>query len=365
MWGAIIGGVFAATIAGALYLVWAFGKFGLVQKLAAGSRVRRLVIPAAFIGAVFGLLVLTLNTVNAVMVLLHVVLFTLLFGLIFRIVKAVRGKPAAHFWQGWLAVGCSAVYLVIAYIICHTVVRTDYTVRTQKLSEPLKIALIADSHIGTTFDGEGFAEHLRTIEEQHPDMLLIAGDFVDDGTGKEDMVTACKALGEMDLKYGVWYVSGNHDGGYFNRRNFSYYDLEKELTQNGVGVLDDEVVTPGEGICIIGRQDKNNRSRMPIASLMEKADKSDYIIVMDHQPNDYAAEAEAGADLVVSGHTHGGQLLPATYVGEWIGANDRTYGYERRGNTDFIVTSGIADWEIKFKSGTKSEYVIIEVQPES
>lgn len=48
-------------------------------------------------------------------------------------------------------------------------------------------------------------------------------------------------------------------------------------------------------------------------------------------------------------------------AGEWMGVNDKTYGYERRNLTDFIVTSGISDWTIKFKTGTKSEIVVIDI----
>jgi hypothetical protein len=95
--------------------------------------------------------------------------------------------------------------------------------------------------------------------------------------------------------------------------------------------------------------------------LLDGVDPNKYIIVLDHEPNDYDNEAASAADLVVSGHTHGGQLIPITYVGEWFGINDRTYGHENRNGTDFIVTSGISDWEIQFKTGTKSEYVIIEI----
>ena len=58
----------------------------------------------------------------------------------------------------------------------------------------------------------------------------------------------------------------------------------------------------------------------------------------------------------------GGQVFPVTYVGEWFDINDNTYGYERRGNTDFVITSGISDWEILFKTGTKAEYVIINIE---
>ena len=61
-----------------------------------------------------------------------------------------------------------------------------------------------DSHTGTTFHGEGFAEHIKEIEAQNPDVLLIAGDFVDDDTSKEDMVRCCQALGEMQTTYGVY-----------------------------------------------------------------------------------------------------------------------------------------------------------------
>ena len=56
------------------------------------------------------------------------------------------------------------------------------------------------------------------------------------------------------------------------------------------------------------------------------------------------------------------QLFPLNKVGEWIGANDKTYGLEKRNKTNFIVTSGLSDWAIKFKTGTKSEFVVIDVK---
>ena len=91
-------------------------------------------------------------------------------------------------------------------------------------------------------------------------------------------------------------------------------------------------------------------------------DKDRYNIVLNHQPNDQMEEKKAGADLVLSGHTHGGQLIPITYVGEWIGANDQTKGIKVDGESTFIVSDGISDWEIPFKTGCKAEYLVIDVK---
>lgn len=78
--------------------------------------------------------------------------------------------------------------------------------------------MIADSHLGTTFDADGFDKYLQEILKSKPDMLLITGDFVDDGTSKEDMVAASKALVKLEPLYGVYFVHGNHDNGYYGEK---------------------------------------------------------------------------------------------------------------------------------------------------
>ena len=91
-------------------------------------------------------------------------------------------------------------------------------------------------------------------------------------------------------------------------------------------------------------------------------DPERYTIVLDHQPADYDALAECAADLVLSGHTHGGHIFPAGHIGMLMGANDALYGLEERGNTSFIVTSGISGWAIPFKTLAISEFVVIDVK---
>ncbi len=361
MWLIIAGLVLSAAIAGTVYMVVSISKFGAFEAAAGGKKWLKMLLSFLVLAAAFAAVSYFMSVINAVIILLNETLFFLAFGLIMRLVRHFSGKEFTVNWQGWLALIASAVYLAVGYYLLHHVWQKDYTVHTDK-NISLKIAMIADSHLGTTFDGDGFAEHLQTIAAQQPDILLIAGDFVDDSTDKADLERACAALGKLQLPYGVWYAYGNHDKGYYNSRDFSASALEYALISNGVHVLKDDCVLVDDRFYIAGRLDSSMKDRVDMNTLLSGADSSKYIIVLDHQPNDYDNEAASAADLVLSGHTHGGQLFPVTYVGEWFNINDRTYGHEKRGGTDFIVTSGISDWEILFKTGAKSEYVIISVE---
>ena len=361
-WLIILSAVLAALILGLVYLTACVGRFGFVRRLSGENKWRKRAVSFGIVAVTFAILAVSLSVVNAVVIFLHEVLFFLLFGIVLQIAKRCTGKEFRNNWQGILAVSFSVIYLAVGYGLANHVWQKDYNLKTEKELGTLKIALIADSHIGTTFDGEGFAAHLRSIEAQSPDMLMIAGDYVDDWSNRADMLRACEALGETNFPYGVWYVYGNHDGGYFSRRDFTAEELEDALRQNDVHVLADEYETVDDRLIIAGRLDAMLSSRKNMDELLSGADTEKYIIVLDHEPNDYENEAKSPADLILSGHTHGGQLIPITYVGKWFGLLDRVYGYENRQGTDFIVTSGISDWEILFKTGTRSEYVIITVE---
>ena len=66
--------------------------------------------------------------------------------------------------------------------------------------------------------------------------------------------------------------------------------------------------------------------------------------------------------MLLSGHTHGGQLFPLAYINTSISRNDMVYGFEQKGNTSFIVSSGISEWGFGFRTGCRSEYVVIDVE---
>lgn len=360
MWLIIFGSAIVAAILGLFYMTACIGRFGAVRKLAGERKWLKNLISFMLIAAALCIISFTMSAVNAAVVLLIAVMFFLLSGGLVKIAAHFSGKEFSINWQGWIALAATAVYLISGYYLLHHVWQKNYSIKTDK-NIRLKIAMFADSHLGTTFDGEEFSQHINTIEKQAPDILLIPGDFVDDSTKKADLIKACEALGSMNVKYGVWYAYGNHDKGYYNSRDFSATELEQIMTDSGIHVLSDEYELIDDSFYVVGRKD-SGEDRKDMDELLEGVDKSKYIVVLDHEPNDYANEADSGVDLVVSGHTHGGQLFPITYVGEWFNINDRTYGHEKRKDTDFIVTSGISDWEIQFKTGAKSEYVIIDVE---
>lgn len=309
------------------------------------------------------------NFVNAVVCIIYLGFVWAFSDFIFWIIQKAFHLSFDYYYSGWIAVILTLITFVIGWYLNNNVWQINYHLKTNKNVAPLKIAMFADAHLGTTFDSKGFEKHIAKIQAQNPDLLAIVGDFVDDETKKAEMIKACKILGDYKSKYGVFFVFGNHDKGYRNYRHFTGEDLIQELTKNNVKVLFDDVILLNKDFYLIGRKDyseiKEERSvtgRLSMNELTKDLDKNKYIIVLDHQPTDYKNQAASEVDLVLSGHTHGGQLFPFNKVGKWIKANDAIYGLEHRNKTDFIVTSGISSWAIKFKTGTKSEYVIIDIE---
>lgn len=378
MWAFIFIFMFAAFIAACIYLITRVRKFVWVDKLAKDRKWLSILISAAICVVFIVVLSLAMGYINAIIVTIYMILFWLVCEFAFWLVgkvknteSSIKPKKRKIYYAGVAAIIITIVYMSWGWYQAHNVWQKDYAIQTDKVVGSIKLALIADSHTGITFDGDGFAEHVKEIQGQNPDAVLIAGDFVDDDTSLIDMKKCCEALGTLDTKYGVYYVFGNHDKGYYasERRGYDGDDIIAELTKNGVTVLQDQSVLLGDSFYIIGRQDLSEvtdrgGSRADIEDLVKALDDEKYQIVMDHQPADYANEKAAGVDLVLSGHTHGGQLLLIKLFQEitGMGGNDQIYGLEDLDGSDFLVTSGISDWAIKFKTGCRSEYVIIDIQ---
>lgn len=352
-----------------LTVLCGMGFYYLTSRIRKYEKIKALGIKGALISvfsvlSFFVIVFVIFGFINTIIIALHLVVAVAFcsFGGFF--VSKFTKKERKNFIEDISAILLVVVYLGMGWFFGHHVFETHYVFDTEKNigNDSFCVVQISDAHLGVTLDGEGFAEQLSRVQNTNPDIVVITGDFVDDDSTREDMITACEALGELKTANGVYFVFGNHDEGYFDSRNFSSEELRENLISNGVVILEDETVLINENIYLIGRKDRSDRDRRDMSELVSELDKSKYMLVLDHQPNDYDSQADAEVDMVLSGHTHGGHIWPAGIIGVLSGSNDRAYGTETRNKTDFVVSSGISGWAIPFKTGTVSEYVVIDIK---
>ena len=103
---------------------------------------------------------------------------------------------------------------------------------------------------------------------------------------------------------------------------------------------------------------------MPINDLLADVNPNAFLLMLDHQPNQYKENAEAGIDLILSGHTHAGQFFPLNWVYEVIKLDDAVYGHYRIDDMQAIVTSGFADWNYPVKTAGPAEYIVVDIRKE-
>ena len=293
--------------------------------------------------------------------------------------RAKRGKTKRSHILAAATAGC-LVYLTAGLLCANVIVKTEYTLTTDKElpDGELCIVQLSDVHLGATVSERDFKRLIKRVAAENPDIVVITGDLTDDGTTRELMQRCCEILGGLKPRFGIYYGPGNHDS---EDGQFSVEELHAELDKNCVPVLQDEYAIQLWGSAVIGRKDatvsrdsaeqlfkryEEGRRMQAMYSSDSRSGGPRYTILLDHEPNDFEAEAKAGADLVLCGHAHGGFLLPLRWAWkifpDLIFRVDLCEGKKRIDNTDFIVSSGAGTCLTDFKTGTKSEYVVIRVK---
>jgi len=249
-----------------------------------------------------------------------------------------------------------SAFIMSAYGVWHTntIHITRYTVALSHLPtewQGKKIAMVADLHLGNVYD-QAFSEKVsRLISEENPEAVLVPGDFYDGPPA--DFESLAKPFGALKTKYGTFFSTGNHE----SYREMSIYT--NALTSAGVKVIDDKVVNL-DGLQIIGLSYPSTTDvetqKQVLASI--GVDPTKPSIVLKHVPKDMGELVQAGIGLQVSGHTHRGQVWPASLIAESI-FGEYTYGHHLFQNMDVITTSGAGTWGPPQRIGTDSEIVII------
>jgi uncharacterized protein len=226
--------------------------------------------------------------------------------------------------------------------------------KSNEQRENLKILMASDIHAGVLVGNTHLEKLVSIAEKEKPDIILIPGDLIDDYIEpylKQDMG---KVMEKLSAPLGVYAVLGNHD----------YYgddtkQLLTEMDKAGITVLTDEWVEV-ENFYLIGRKDPTDESRRPLKEFIGGIDKSKPLIMLDHQPIDFSEASENGMDVMLSGHTHRGQLFPASIVTNLLYEND--YGYEKMEQLHTFVSSGFGVWGPPLRLGTQSEVFVINIE---
>ncbi|MGA3013905.1 MAG: metallophosphoesterase [Bacteroidales bacterium] len=223
-------------------------------------------------------------------------------------------------------------------------------------SKTLKIAMASDIHLGTLVGKRGAARLVRMINDLHPDIILLAGDLVDEDLGPVIRRNLGETLKNFYAPLGVYAITGNHEyiGG--------AQEAVAYLTAHNIKFLSDTAEFIDGRFYLAGREDRDRqrftgKQRKPLAEILRGVDHSFPIILMDHQPFQLLKPEELGVDLQLSGHTHHGQIWPFNYITNAI--YEVSWGYKKKGNTNIYVSCGFGTWGPPMRIGNRPEVVLI------
>ena len=307
-----------------------------------------------------------------------IVLYLVGFGLCWQVIHLVlrlvlRRTRAASMWNkihasGLLTLLPAAALVIAGLVSFQNIVCTQYTVYTHKDIRPegYRIALVSDVHFSDMLGEQRLQQVCAQLAAAEADAVILCGAIVDNDTDVQGLQTVFAALGSIPSRFGTFYVYGNHDRPTrLMQADFSTEQLQRAIAQSGITLLCDEAVRLGDELTLIGRNDRSDPERASFGQLVEKVSQEDLLVVLDHQPHEYAQADAAQVDLVLSGHTHGGQLFPLNLLMRIIPFNDGVYGhYTLDGGTQTIVSSGLAGWGFPVKNAAPCEYVLIDILPQ-
>ncbi|WP_028550377.1 metallophosphoesterase [Paenibacillus sp. UNC451MF] len=223
----------------------------------------------------------------------------------------------------------------------------------------LRIAAASDLHLGTLVGKKHLQQLVDQLEMMKPDLILLPGDIIDDEIEPFIRLRMGEIMKQLHAPYGVFAVLGNHEyiGG-------DIEEFVKEMKACGIEVLMDSAVKVRDSFYVIGRKDKaverfGNGSRMDLDTLLMDVDKSLPLLLMDHQPYYLGKAAEAGIDVMLSGHTHRGQMAPSHWITRKLFELD--WGYLQKDSMHAIVSSGYGSWGPPIRIGSRAEIIELTI----
>jgi predicted MPP superfamily phosphohydrolase len=301
-------------------------------------------------------------------ILLYMLMFLAAFDVL-RLILFIAGKkiPNIGAYTGGAAILLCAILVIYGALHARSIKTVNYNLTLNGSGSEIRIALISDLHIGNSIGRTHIKKIVDAVNRFEPDMVCVSGDIFDgDIDAIKDLQGVISQFSAIKAPLGVYACLGNHD---VDRTGFgggSTQRIEGILRGSSLTLLQDETRKVRDNLYIAGRRDARpigmNAERKTPRELL--ADIEGTVIVLDHQPTQFAELEQAGAGLVLSGHTHRGQIFPSTLITYFIYklSGSTYYGYWRGKTVQAVVTSGAGFWGPPLRVGTNSEVAVIEIK---
>lgn len=268
-----------------------------------------------------------------------------------------------------------AFFLCVMAIDCNRFVRREYACHSEKLQKNHTIVLLSDLH-GKQFDKEN-RRLLSSIRKENPDLILIAGDMYTSKkhANTEEIATFVSSLTDICP---VYYANGNHEQKtklYPEVFGPIYANFADAIQKNGVHLLQNEKETLADDHIVIsglemdrayyGKPKKKKMADDYVASLLGNPENHMFQILIAHNPEYFEQYAAWGADLVVSGHVHGG-LMKLPLLGGVISPRLVLFpkydgGCFQIGSHTMILSRGLGTHTLPIRIFNPGELVVIHL----
>jgi len=223
----------------------------------------------------------------------------------------------------------------------------------------ITIVMASDIHLGTIIGPRRVGKLVNTINSLKPDIVLLAGDVVDEDLKPVIRQNLGESLRKISAPLGVYGIMGNHE--YIGGAEAA----AKYLSEHGITMLRDKVLNIKGMFYLAGREDRSSnsfagRKRLTLDSLLSGLDRSRPIVLMDHQPFKLEEAEKQNVTLQLSGHTHNGQLWPLNYIIDAI--YELGMGYKKISDTHYYVSPGYGSWGPPVRTGHRPEIALIKLK---
>lgn len=231
-----------------------------------------------------------------------------------------------------------------------------------RLDSALKVVLLSDIHIGELVGKRRIKEIVQLVNKENPDLIALTGDIID--TQSKNIQEIIFELKNFKATYGVYYVLGNHE--YMHDIDNIIKELKdlnfKVLINQNIVILKDNIPL----INIVGVADlmgeRMGYLQPDIVKSFEGINNDVPTILLSHQPKIIERIKDNFVELVLAGHTHGGQIFPFNFA--VLLQQPYIKGLHKIGENRFLyINQGTGLWGPPMRIGSRSEITIIELLP--